>query len=90
MPGAHCGGGPQVGGKEAAMSKKDVLHTPPEAVPTAPDRNADTEDGQRSPRGSPPALKPEGGPAGTPGTGGSQRIIEPVKSPQPYPGFSVS
>ncbi|WP_426756524.1 hypothetical protein [Myxococcus sp. Y35] len=72
------------------MSKKDVLHIPPEAVPTAPDRNAGNEDDTRTPHSSPPPLQPDGGPAGTPGTGGSQRIIEPVKSPQPYPGFSVS
>ncbi|GEM_PF-1433142 len=70
--------------------KKDVLHIPPEAVPPAPDPQAGNDDDTRTPRHGPPVLQPDGGPAGTPGTGGSPRIIEPVKSPEPYPGFSVS
>jgi hypothetical protein len=71
------------------MSKKDdVLHIPPEAVPPAPGRSADTDEG--APRHGPPTLQPDGGPGNTPGSGGSPRIIEPVGTPRPYPGVSVT
>ncbi|MFP2928709.1 hypothetical protein ACLESO_26635 [Pyxidicoccus sp. 3LG] len=71
------------------MSKKDVLHIPPEALPTAPDRSADTEE-ERRPHQGPPSLQPDGGPGNNPASGGDSRIIEPVGTPRPYPGVSVS
>lgn len=70
------------------MSKKDVLHIPPEALPTAPDRSAGTEEEQ--PRSVPPALQPDGGPGNSPSSGGNSRIIEPVGTPRPHPGVSVT
>jgi hypothetical protein len=69
------------------MSKKDVLHIPPEALPTVPDRIAGTE--EEHPHRGPPLLQPDGGPGNNPGSGGNPRIIEPVGTPRPYPGTSV-
>ena len=69
------------------MSKKDVLHIPPEALPTAPDRSAGTE--EYHPHHGPPPLQPDGGPGNNPGSGGDSHIIEPVGTPRPYPGTSV-
>ncbi len=71
------------------MTKKkdDVLHIPPDAFPTAPDRSADTE--EDTPRRGPPHLQPDGGPGNNPGSGGNPRIIEPVGTPR-NPGVSVT
>ncbi|KFA92135.1 hypothetical protein Q664_17700 [Archangium violaceum Cb vi76] len=91
MTGAQGLEGTHVGGKEAAMSQKkdDVLHIPPEAYPTGPDREAGTEEDAPHHRG-PPHLRPDGGPGNTPGSGGNPRIIEPAGTPRPYPGVSVT
>ena len=72
------------------MSKKDVLHIPPEAVPTGPDRGAGPED-DGAPRQVPPIINPDGGPGHTPGGGTGTRIVEPVTTnTERYPGVSVT
>lgn len=73
------------------MSKKDVLHIPPEAVPPAPDHGARPEDDDGAPHQVPPIINPDGGPGHTPGGGTGTRIIEPVtNNPERYPGVSVT
>ncbi|NTX40025.1 hypothetical protein HUA78_36905 [Myxococcus sp. CA033] len=71
------------------MSKKDVLHIPPDALPTIPKREAGTED-ESSPRRAPPTLDPGTGPGGTPGADEDPLIIEPQMNPGRYPGTSVT
>ncbi len=70
------------------MSKKDVLHIP--LTPTAPSREAHSEEDVEGTDRSPPVMTPDSGPGGTPGLGGSRRIIEPVNQPGRYPGVSVT
>lgn len=73
------------------MSKKDVLHIPPEAVPTGPDRGAGPENDDGAARQVPPIINPDGGPGNTPGGGTGTRIIEPVTTnTERYPGVSVT
>jgi hypothetical protein len=67
------------------MSKKDVLHIPPTAVPPAPERSADPDDGGPHV----PPMRPFEGPGGTPSEQGSPRIITPQPSSDPYPGVHV-
>jgi hypothetical protein len=72
------------------MSKKDVLHIPLREEPIAPAREADTEREEEHPHHGPPLMYPDGGPGNGPGEGGDPHIIEPVGSPRPYPGVSVT
>lgn len=72
------------------MSKKDVLHIPLKEEPRAPDREAGSESEERTPRHGPPTLQPDGGPGNGPREGGDPLIIEPVGTPRPYPGVSVT
>ncbi|WP_171817754.1 hypothetical protein [Pyxidicoccus fallax] len=72
------------------MSKKDVLHIPPEAYPT-PDRDAGPENDDGAPHEVTPIINPDGGPGHTPGGGTGTRIIEPVTTgTERYPGVSVT
>lgn len=70
------------------MSKKDVLHIPPTAFPTAPDRSADSDREDHTPHV--PPIHPAEGPGGTPSRGGNPRIITPQPAHDPYPGIHVS
>jgi len=70
------------------MSKKDVLHIPPTAVPPAPDRSADSGGEGHTPHV--PPMRPFEGPGGTPSESGSPRIISPQPAHDPYPGTHVS
>lgn len=69
------------------MSKKDVLHIPPTAVPPAPDRSAG---GEEHPSPHAPPMRPFEGPGGTPSESGNPRIITPQLPHDPYPGTHVS
>ncbi|CAM3802311.1 hypothetical protein G4177_01520 [Corallococcus sp. ZKHCc1 1396] len=72
------------------MSDKDVLHIPLEGLPPVPERQAGTEEEERE-RTTPPILNPDGGPGDGPGVShNNPRIIEPVSTPRPYPGVSVT
>jgi hypothetical protein len=70
------------------MSKKDVLHIPPTAVPPAPDRSAGHEGEGHVPHV--PPMHPSEGPGGTPGRSGNPRIITPQPPHDPYPGTHVT
>ena len=70
------------------MSKKDVLHIPPTAVPPAPDRSADSESEEHPHHIAP--IHPGEGPGGTPSRSGNPHIITPQPAHDPYPGTHVS